>query len=76
MWSPLIIFELLYIFQPVNLIPLQLFFIFYIKMANGSEVLLGLLLRVKTLRSKRNKQDIIVMNVYEKNTPQCLVRDA
>lgn len=40
-----------FIFQPVNLIPLQLFsviFIFYIEKANGSEVLLGLLQRVET----------------------------
>lgn len=47
------------------------FFFFYIGMASGSEVLLGLLPRVTT-RIERTCQNKIVLNVLIDGTKQCL----
>lgn len=63
-----------FIFQRVNLIPLQLFIFIYIKVANVSEVLLGLQLRMKMLSDERNKLNFTISNVYQRTICRC-VRD-
>lgn len=70
-WEDIVTTQFLnfFIFQPVNLnSPSAVIFIFYIKMANGSEVLLGLLLILKTFKNKRKKENTIVLNVFLRRT--------